>query len=267
MSLRGQGASTRPDPFAGRSADYDVDTFADEDLPAALDEVRAVTGAGAVDFIGHSLGGIVYYAWLARTRSAALLGRAVTLGSPAVFRWGGLGERVARAILPLGGLLPALPLEAATLLTLPIHGAWDGPIERALISFDNVDPEVWRRFIAVGADGISGGVLKQASRFVESGRLVSRDGAIDYVVRLGSARTPTLFVAGRGDNMVPAAMVRAAYDAFGGEKAYRVIGRADGARADYAHMDLLLGERAAEEVWGPLLAWLNAPAGAPPGTR
>jgi pimeloyl-ACP methyl ester carboxylesterase len=276
MSMRGQGASTRPDWFAGRSADYDVDTIAAQDLPAAVAHVRAVTGAAEVDLIAHSLGGIAYYAWLAQGANAGTgapsaapggIRRAATLGSPVVFRWGGWGESLARPLTMVGAWLPALPLRDLALISLPIHGAWDGPIERALLSFDNVDPVVWRRFMAVGADGISGGVLKQAARWIAEGRIVSRDGSVDYLAALASARTPTLVVAGRGDNMAAVHMVRPAYERLGAEKAWLVAGRADGARADYGHMDLLLGENAAEEVWAPVLAFLNAPAGTPAGTR
>jgi hypothetical protein len=45
--------------------------------------------------------------------------------------------------------------------------------------------------------------------------------------------------------------------ALGGPKAWLLITRAHGARGEYGHMDLVIGERAALEVWSKVLAFFN----------
>lgn len=75
LEMRGSGES-RP-----RRWDYGFLDYADFDLPAAVDEVKRRTGAQSVDWVGHSLGGMVSYARLAR-HGAGSLHKVVTLGSP-----------------------------------------------------------------------------------------------------------------------------------------------------------------------------------------
>lgn len=75
LEMRGSGR-TRP-----RRWDYGFFDYANFDLPAAVDEVKRRTGAERVDWVGHSLGGMVCYAHLAR-HGAGALHKVVTLGSP-----------------------------------------------------------------------------------------------------------------------------------------------------------------------------------------
>ncbi|MBI2899942.1 MAG: alpha/beta fold hydrolase [Planctomycetes bacterium] len=78
LELRGSGASrtSRADRW-----DYGFRDYADFDLMAAVEEVKRRTGAPRVDWVAHSLGGMVAYAYLSR-HGAGSLHKVVTLGSP-----------------------------------------------------------------------------------------------------------------------------------------------------------------------------------------
>ncbi len=82
-------------------------------------------------------------------------------------------------------------------------------------------------------------------------------------------RTPFLVVAGKLDQLGFPPLVRRGYDALGSEKKrWLLVAEENGASADYGHMDLLLGERAAADVFTPVARWLeeNSPTGRQPDT-
>ena len=54
------------------------------------------------------------------------------------------------------------------------------------------------------------------------------------------------------------------YRALGGPKEWLLITRGNGAKGEYGHMDLVIGERASTEVWPRVLKFFDkAPAPAP----
>ena len=66
-----------------------------------------------------------------------------------------------------------------------------------------------------------------------------------------------LVVAGRLDRVALCPAVYDAYRALGGPKEWLLISRANGAVAEYGHMDLVIGDRAPTEVWTPVLEFFN----------
>jgi poly(3-hydroxyalkanoate) synthetase len=71
-------------------------------------------------------------------------------------------------------------------------------------------------------------------------------------------KTPLLVVAGKTDRIALADGVKAAYRAVGGDKKFLVAGVESGMAYDYNHMDMLVGERAPQELWPELLSWYEA---------
>jgi len=258
-SLRGTNGPGKLRPLDSR-ANFDFDTYASEDLPAVFAHVRRITGAARLDFVGHSMGGLLLYAHLVRSLDAGVdpgIGRAVTLAAPVRIRWTGYLEDGAKSLGFLAGLANLVPLGGLTGASLPLQAALDTPADHFIYSTDNVDPELWRRFVAVGtSDAIPGPLGAQMASWLSTGRFTSRDGAVDYLEGLRKVRTPVLVVAAAIDGIAPPWSVRPAFERLAGEKAWRVAGQGAGFRADYNHMDLVLGERAPTEVFPWIATWL-----------
>jgi hypothetical protein len=77
-----------------------VDALADR-LTEAVEDLLAVTGAGKVHLVGHSLGGVIIAQALTRPRLAGRVDLVVTIGTP-------FGGSPWAGILPVGPLLRAL---------------------------------------------------------------------------------------------------------------------------------------------------------------
>jgi pimeloyl-ACP methyl ester carboxylesterase len=254
-SLRGTGASEKR-PLSGVADDTDFDAYVTEDLPAIIAEVKRLTGVEAVDFVGHSLGGLILYAHL--VRGGGGIARAVTLGSPVHLRWSGKLEEFARTGSGLAAYASWMPIATAVKSTLPLQGAYAGPVERMLINPENVTIDVWQRFLAVGVDDVPSGLAVQAAGWVARGCFDSRDHALDYLAGLRRVTVPILVVAGKVDGIAPPWAVRPAFEALGSpEKRWLLLAEANGLRADYNHMDMLLGDHAPDELFRHVAAFLD----------
>lgn len=247
-SLRGVGASEH------RDEDYAFDVHVEADVPAIIAYVQAATGAKAVDWVGHSMGGLVLYAHLAGGGQG--IGRAVTLGSPVHFAWSGRMESLAHRA---GSMASAVrwPLRALSHSTMPLHGEWDGPAERLLMSRALTPAETWRRFIAVGVDDPPPALIAQFVGWIQRGRFDALSGQTDYLEGLGAVSVPTLVVAGKIDAIAPPWSVRPAFEKLGAEeKRWLLLGEANGMSGDYNHMDMLLSPHAKTDLFPRIVAWL-----------
>lgn len=254
LSLRGTGLSDAPGD--GRPAGFDLDTYATLDLPAAISKVKEVSRADRIDFIGHSMGGLVGYAYLAR--GGPEIAAAVTLGSPVRLDYGGPYDSALSALANLLGDGWMLPAATPPLFAVPVSLAIAGsPLEALMYNPENTSAETWRRMLATGTANVSAGVLRQLSHLFRSGRFLDAGGRQDYGAALANVRVPVLVVAGKLDRLAVPPAVHAAYRVLGGPKRYLLAGVEAGAKYDYGHMDLVLGERAALEVWPHLLRFLN----------
>jgi polyhydroxyalkanoate synthase len=70
VDLRGGGHSERPSLVGERRFGWAFDDYLLYDVPAAMAYAKQITGAAAVHWVGHSMGGILGYAHLARGGSA-----------------------------------------------------------------------------------------------------------------------------------------------------------------------------------------------------
>jgi polyhydroxyalkanoate synthase len=241
MSLRGTGGSQA-------SNDGDTfDTFWKEDLPAAIDEVRRTANVDRIDYVGHSMGGMIAYAYLAEGGDG--LNAVATLGSPTNLA---IGTRAATMLTLMPGSF-TVPTELGAYLAAPFSGAIpDGPIERFFYNPDNTSAETWGRLMSYGTADIAGGVMKQLLA-LGRGDFKSADGTIDFRHDMAKIKTPVLVVAARLDRTAPTPAVKDGYRALGGPKEWLMISEAHGARAEYGHMDLVIGSRAPDEVWSKVL--------------
>lgn len=256
LSIRGTGDSDDPDPKAGRAGGHTFDTLWREDLPATIAYVREQTGGAAIDYVGHSMGGMLAYAYLSQGGEG--LDRVVTLGSPTRLDHGSSTLTSAlslRSWVPSGGTLPSRELAR---LSAPVYGLLpDDLMTLLLFNPQNVSAPLWRRFMVTGVDDVSTPLLLQLSQMVDRGWFGSADGALDFRAGLAQVRNPVLVVAGKLDRFGTPMAAWDAYRALGGEKRWLMLARTHGTQADYGHMDYLLGVRAPVELWPQLQDFLT----------
>jgi pimeloyl-ACP methyl ester carboxylesterase len=255
MSMRAAGDSDRPDEAKGRHPPI-FDDYWRHDLPAAIRQVQQVSGAPLIDYVGHSMGGMIIYAYLSQQGQG--LNAVATLGSPTRLDWGSGTESLLKVAPALLSKTSMLPSRLGSWLTAPFQGAVDdGLFERLFYNHESTSTLSFQRLMAYGTSDTAGGVALQLLRLVETGKFASNDGSLDFRAGLHRVTLPVLVVAARLDRIALTPAVRDGYEALGGRKEWLLISRANGARAEYGHMDLVIGERAPDEVWSHVLDFLN----------
>jgi poly(3-hydroxyalkanoate) synthetase len=248
LELRGRG-------LAGDCGDFTFDDQAEHDVRAALRTVMS-TGAQQVLWVGHSKGGLMLYAHLARNPQAPVRA-AACLGSPFTFAvQPGLRTFVQR----LEPLLKLRAIPTRRITSIALLGAPPGAISRYMMLAENMEPEVVRRAMANVPADISGGVGRQFARWISTNTFTSYDGAFDYRVPLAGVRIPVLLLAGSRDLLAPPMAVARAKEHLGGPVKFLVAGRAHGFGADYGHADLILGRKAPDEIFPLVEAFLSSHA-------
>lgn len=260
LEMRGHGQSHRVptlQPWKGVSIRWDFDHYVHHDLPAAIDFVRSRGNSKKVDWIGHSMGGMVLYAHLGTT-SGDDVENLITIGSPTFIDNRFWAWRVANAFAGMAGLMPHLPVRLGAwaasgavlamhpILPLPIYTRENMSAREAAMLFHNV------------LDDISGGEVALGAQFIRERGFRSRDGSISYAEKLREIRHPALLLAGSRDFLVMPRDVRAAFERLGSEdKTLHIFGKKQGHTHDYGHADLVLGRYVKTEVVPLVLDWLE----------
>ncbi len=247
LDLRGHGLSRPARRDAPRG--WRVDDYAREDVPAALDAIREATGAPAVLWVGHSLGGLL--GMVACETLPERIAGLVAIGSPVFFS----GRDRMKLLARFGFLAMGRWNRFLARMVAPFSGFWHPPLGQVAINGRNVERRVYRRVLVNVIENISGGVLRQFARWIATDTFASADGRLDYRAALGGCRQPALFVAAAEDRIAPPRVVARAAAAWGGEKTLLTLGTPGDALA-YGHSDLLFGKNAPEEVFPCIAVWL-----------
>jgi len=239
----------------------DFDSMARADVPGLVAFVRARTGAAQIDWIGYSMGGMLLYAALGgRTIAPGCVRKVAILASPARFgvpfpglAWVGSQRWVGLLDVPFG-VLGRLFAFAARRFRVPL--------EDLVLNPANIAPERARYAMVEVVNDIPGPLQRSFARFARLRRFVSLDG-LDYLDGLRSIDIPVTFWAGDADKLAPARAIQPAFEAWGADNARSDkklvrLGRAHGQHEDYGHGDIAFGDRAVEEVYRPVEAWLAA---------
>ncbi len=241
LELRGHG-------LAGSAQGSSFDVEAIHDVRAALQTITS-TGATWVGWVGHSRGGLLAYAHLARFPHAPIAA-VVTLGAPLRFEASVGLSRFVAAVAPVLHL-PTIPLRVLAKAAVPL-GLPPDPLGKYFARAENLEPMVMRQAIAHVAADIPGGVARAFARWVRTGAFDGDDG-FDYRAGLAACTVPMLAIAGAADWLVPPASAHALAGLTAGPVTCVTVGTASGFSDDYGHGDLVLGRRAPDEVM-PLVA-------------
>lgn len=237
-------------------------TMTEHDVPMGIARVLEVTQAEHLDYVGFSMGGILMYASIGRTVDPSLLRRVVFVGSPGVVQ-PPLGvprflRHLPHLFVPpvLTGLLGTGFAFLAEWLVTPMH--------KMILNPRNMAPGMTRLALVACVQDVPGTLLADFMDWATTGGVIRlRDH--DVLGELRDIDVPALFIAGADDRVGPPFAVRAAFDAWGKDskdvyKAFFVLGKASGAREDYGHGDLAMGDRVVQELYPAIAAFLDREA-------
>lgn len=268
--MRGSGASHRVGTVGWVNAlmretflrevgkgDLSMDAQALYDVPAILDFVQEETGKPQVNWIGHSLGGMLMFAFFERSPHADRVRNFVAMGSPACLAVSPHTQML-RANRNLRFLLYAFSTgRIARPLSLARPPGLD-KIDRLYYTEANVDRRTVNRFYGYTLEDPGSGTLEQLDSYLEFGHLVSVNRRIDYFEGLPEVKVPSLFVAGDGDIMADLPSKQQTFDAMGStDKLLLRFGRSQGHYADYGHCDLVWSRYAPSEIFPEIIDWLD----------
>jgi pimeloyl-ACP methyl ester carboxylesterase len=257
--LRGSGMSDRPGLFrADVPYSWEFEHHLGSDLPAIITRVLELTGATGVHWVGHSMGGLLVLAYLAKHENPRIIS-AVTVGSPADFTK--IHNKAFRTLLNFRGLLeymPLSPLPFLARLVIPVAHRTSAYLAGPFYP-PNTEPLASRKVVALASQLVTSNTIwLNFGRFLESGRFAPKNGK-PYLEDLPKSNIPIFVMGGTKDLMAPPASLVAACET-GEQTAERkclIFGKETGCVEDYGHMDLLMGVRAEHEVFPHILTWLD----------
>ncbi len=258
MELRGHGGSRRAKGAGQRPFDWDLDDYIRRDIPAVIDAVRDRAGAERVHWFGHSMGGMLLYAYCSLDGSTRAFKSAVLTDAPASFT-----PMRGRGGVPLGRLYGRLIPAVPPALVLPFLGptVWIFPRVMSrrygLADRRTLMPLLANAIIPWG----SSRVLLQLCDILESGRFLASDGSIDYENGAGRVDFP-LLVLSSARKLMDERMVRDGYErCTSTHKKYIRFSRENGYAIDYTHSNFLLAHSSPEEVFPAIAEWFEAHSG------
>jgi pimeloyl-ACP methyl ester carboxylesterase len=271
VDVRGSGAShrigrlgrvnqlLRQTPFNELQEDrWTVDDQIKFDIPAILDYVQQDTGAARVNWVGHSLGGMIMLGYLETSDRPDRVANFVDMGGVTIVAPSQSREEMLKANRGLRVLLSVL--STGRIARPMMWGRLPGleRIDQFYYTTRNVDDETIGRFYGYTLENPGKGALKQLDAYLATGHMLSADGRFDYAANLGRITAPTLMVAGEGDVMadIPSSLLT-----FNGlsspDKTLLRFGKRDGHVDDYGHCDLVWSRHAPREIFPPLIDWLD----------
>jgi polyhydroxyalkanoate synthase len=282
VSLRGSGQSTKPtvsqlrrlfrlnldvfDPaaLAHRKAavlkmDWTVDDHVNFDVPAVLKYVTESTGRKRVHWVGHSMGGMIMFAYLGaaggeRINSFVAAAVPIVMTHPLNDVFDTMLKNM--QVIQIGNAVVSTSWPA--IIGTLVGPRLQSPVDRLFYSADNVDYLVGHRLSYSAQEEISPGQFRQLMDMIRTEHFRSADGQTDYALKITDIQTPTLFLVGALDHMATVGAVKWSHKRLGSsDKDFVLFSRINGNLADYGHDDLIIGRHSEEEVYPTILRWLK----------
>jgi len=252
IELRGSRSSAPP--YVRRRWAVSMDDYLAHDLPAAVKHIRQQTRYAKVHWVGHSMGGMLLYAYVA-AHGPGPIASAATLGAPPGFE--GVRFRNPQALLFLHGLCPVafdyLLRGLTPLLT------WLRPRTRLVpINWDNVHPDIGAATFFNLLEAPPPNAAKELASWAAGKPWHMLDDAVDVEAGLKNLRVPLLAIFGAADPLAPVANAEAFFAALPGrDKKFLMLSAKNKKKADYNHADLAFGKNSVKDVFEPIADWFK----------
>lgn len=241
-----------------QNEDWNMDDQALHDVPAVLDYVTGKTGKPQVHWVGHSLGGMLMYAFFERSPHADRVATFVSMGAPASIAESPARWQMLKANRGIRTLLSAVSTGRIARPMSILRPPGLDKVDRFYYTAANVDRQTVGRFYGYTLEDPGPGALAQLDKYLSTGRLQSADGQYDYYEGLGAVRVPTLFVVGDGDILADLPSNWETFTKLGSpDKTFLRFGRSQGHFADYGHCDLVWSRHAPREIFPEIIRWLD----------
>ncbi|KAF2617979.1 hypothetical protein F2Q68_00040698, partial [Brassica cretica] len=197
--------------------DWDFDNYVEEDVPAAIEYVRAQCKPkdGKLLAIGHSMGGILLYAMLSRCAFEGrepCLAAVATLASSLDYT---TSDSALKLLIPLADpaqalSVPVVPLGALLAAAYPLSSrppyvlSW---LNDLISATDMMHPEQLEKLVLNNFCTIPAKLLIQLTTAFRAGGLRDRSGKFYYKDHLSRTSVPVLALAGDRDLICPPAAV------------------------------------------------------------
>lgn len=235
-----------------------VDDIVLKDIPAALRYIRERTGYSRAHWVGHSMGGMLLYAYDLKLGGEGLAS-AATLGSPPGFR--GVRFLDHRLLVALDRIAHT-PLAMIFRGAAPLYNYWWRPTTQLIpVNWDNLHPALRPRDLFYGLELPKPVIGKQMNEWASRGEWVMFDGTLDVEGNLGKLRTPLLAIFGGIDPFTPEHKIKQFFNSIeNSDKKLIVLSRHNGHSANYSHIEIPIAPRTDTEVGAPIIAWFRAHA-------
>lgn len=250
LDLRGTRSSKAP--FERDPMDVHLDDYLLYDLPAAIEHVRRATGYARIHYVGHSLGGMLLYAY-AQEFGAAQIASSVTLGAPLGFD--GVRPRVGLALLPF---VKRFPLFAADFLRglLPIVAPLRLPVPVFPLNGRNVHSGLKVSHFYNMIDIPQPNVMSELAHMLKRRVWRMKNDTLDVKAGLEKMDFPLLAIYGAKDPFVPVEVARQFVEKLPhDDKQILVCSQEQGCKFDHGHCDLAFAVDGARTVFKPIADW------------
>lgn len=224
------------------------------DIPAAIRYIRKSTSYGRVHWVGHSLGGMLLYAYLQHWGSD-LLASGTTLGSPLGFQ--GTNIRIKR--LPwitrnhpreitnvFRALIPFLYYTGARTILFPINAR-------------NLHPRLGPGNLFHVIEDPMPGAMDQLLQWASTRTWKMLDGKLDVIAGFKTMDLPLFTLFAPRDPFVPADTAKPFFDSLPNpDKRFVMLSKESGCQNDYDHCDMAFGVDGPRAVFEPIARWIEA---------
>ncbi|MHC5537329.1 alpha/beta hydrolase [Singulisphaera rosea] len=240
-------------------ANWTMDHHISQDVPALVRLVRRTTGAPAVAWVGHSMGGIVALGCLARYPNPGI-GCLVTVGSQVTMPEGQVARRFLTELIQT-----RLRQTSGQLGRDEVLSQTRTSVYNLFFNPQNVSPKVYEALSGWATDIPAVGLLQQYLLLSNKGVLLDAKGQFNYAQAVGNIKIPIFISCGEKDNFAPPRVQRELFERVGStDKTLYVFGTSKGLPVDAGHDDALVGLNSKETSFPIIAQWLSAHAQAVP---
>ncbi len=262
VDLRGSRSSEPP--FGHTRDEVRMEDFFTEDLPMVIRHILETTLHTKVHWIGHSMGGMLLYAFV-QAHGGNLLASGTTLGSPIDFS--DAAGKVPVRLLTFGERHPSL---AGKL----IRGAI--PLMKLLhlaqivfpVNVRNIPQNMTSSHFVTMIENPLPGLMRQVRYWIQNKEYKLFDGHMDVAQGLSDFSIPLLAFYAAVDPFINAQRALEYFNTIKSKDKQAILcSKEKGFVEDYSHCDLAFGKKAATEIFVPISKWLEAHPCTPPLAR